>query len=271
VLRTGLELVAGLGGPGRRLTLSDPDIASGQNLGKRARQEDRIAVVPGPSGRPELLILSDGMGGAVGGDIASELIVSTFIESWAGPGGAPGAVGSALRSAAFKANKALRGAVRKDSALAGMGGTLLAVLLAPGGILFFSMGDSPLFLVRGGATRRVNADHSVGGALDEAVSRGELSAAAAAERRDRNVITSVLMGEPLETMRMDEPADVVPLGRGDTLILASDGLETLSLEEIARIAASNGPSAQIVDDLLAAVEAKAKPRQDNVSAIVVRW
>ncbi|HEX4181508.1 MAG TPA: protein phosphatase 2C domain-containing protein [Caulobacteraceae bacterium] len=250
--------------------MSGPDIAYGQALGKRSRQEDRIAVVPGPD-RAELLILSDGMGGAVGGDIASDLIVSTFIESWPGSGGDPRAAGSALRAAALKANKALRGAVRQDPALAGMGGTLVAVRLTPGGILFFSMGDSPLFLVRGGTAERINADHSIGGALDEAVRRGELSQADAAERRNRNVITSVLMGEPLETMRMDESVDVTPMGRGDILILASDGLETLTNAEIAAIAGSGGPSARIVDDLLAAVEAKDRPRQDNVSAIVARW
>ena len=224
-----------------------------------------------PPDRPELLLLSDGMGGAVGGDIASELIVSTFIEAWPGSASASGAAGAALRACATKANKALRSAVRQDPDLAGMGGTLVAVRLTPEGILFFSMGDSPLFLVRDGAARRINANHSIGGALDEAVLRGELTAEAAAARRNRNVITSVLMGEPLETMRMDETVDVFPMRRDDVLILASDGLETLSPDEIAAIAASHAPSEQIVDDLLAAVEARGKPRQDNVSAIVARW
>lgn len=251
--------------------MDPPDVAFGQSLGKRARQEDSIAIVPGPPEPPRWLILSDGMGGAAGGDVASELIVSTFVASVVRADAAPADAGSAMRDAAFDANKALRAAVRRDSALAGMGGTLVAVMLTAGGMLFFSMGDSPLYLVRGGRTLRVNADHSIGGALDLAVQRGELSKEAAAERRDRNVITSVLMGEPLETMRMDEAADIVPLVAGDVLILASDGLETLTEEEIASIASAKNPSQKIVDDLLQAVEARARPRQDNASAIVARW
>jgi serine/threonine protein phosphatase PrpC len=248
--------------------LSRPDVAFGQRLGQRERQEDCLGLAPDRAA-PSLLVLSDGMGGAAGGDVASELIVSTFVSTF--EAAEPRAVGPALRAAAMKANKAVRAAVRQDPALAGMGGTLLAVHLAADGLLFFSMGDSPLLLVRGGAIRRVNADHSIGGALDEAVRRGEMSRAAAAERRDRNVITSVLTGEPLEAMRMDEAADLVPITRGDTLILASDGLDTLSHDEVARIASASGPAARIVDELMGAVEARDRPRQDNVSAIVARW
>ena len=251
--------------------MAAPDIAFGQSLGKRERQEDCIAVVPGPPERPRWLILSDGMGGAAGGDIASALIVSTFAASLSRLDGEPAAAGSALRTAAFEANKALRSAMRKDPDLSGMGGTLLSVFLAPSGMLFFSMGDSPLYLVRAGQIWRINADHSIGGALDEAVRRGELSKEEAAGRSDRNMITSVLMGEPIEAMRMDEAADIVPLVPGDVLILASDGLETLPEDEIARIASVKGPSQKIVDDLLEAVEVRGRPRQDNASAIVARW
>jgi serine/threonine protein phosphatase PrpC len=251
--------------------LNAPDIAFGQSLGKRARQEDCIAVAPSAPEPPRWLILSDGMGGAASGDVASDLIVSTFAAAVARAEAAPAAAGSAMRNAAFEANKALRAAVRRDPALAGMGGTLVAVLLVPGGMLFFSMGDSPLYLVRAGRTVRINADHSIGGALDEAVRRGEISKAAAAERRDRNTITSVLMGEPLETMRMDEPADIIPLIAGDLLILASDGVETLTEEEIADIGAARRPSRQVVDDLLQAIETRDRPRQDNASVIVARF
>lgn len=251
--------------------MNAPDIASGQTLGKRARQEDCIAVVPAAPEPPRWLILSDGMGGAASGDVASDVIVSTFADAVTRADAAPGAAGTVMRNAAFEANKALRAAVRRDSALAGMGGTLVAVLLVPGGMLFFSVGDSPLYLVRRGVTVRINADHSIGGALDEAVRRGELSAAEAAKRRDRNTITSVLMGEPLEAMRMDETADIVPLVAGDVLILASDGVETLSEDEIAGVATANKSSRRIADDLLQAIETRDRPRQDNASVIVARW
>jgi len=255
------------------MSAAGPDIGVGQSLGQRKRQEDRVAVWPDGGAEPALLVLSDGMGGAVGGDVAAELIVETvvgaFAEAAGGPGGPPPAPG-VLRAAAERANQALRRRTAAEPDLRGMGGTLVAVHLLPGGVMFFSMGDSPLYLVRGGRAHRMNADHSVGGALDAAAARGEISPEDALARRDRNSIMSVLTGEPIAAMRMDETADVVPLTKGDLLVLASDGLDTLSPEEIAEIAGRPASSADLVAALLAAVEAAARPRQDNTTVVVAR-
>jgi protein phosphatase len=248
------------------------DIAYGQIIGQRQRQEDRLAVVrDGEDGPARFLVLSDGMGGAVGGDIAAGVIVDTVVEALDGAAGGAGAAGSALRAAAVAANKALRARVRADPGLDGMGGTLVIVRLAGAGLLFFSMGDSPLRLVRAGQAIRLNADHSVGGMLDAQVARGEISAAAAAERRDRNSIVSVLTGGPIGGMRMDESADLTPLAAGDVLVLASDGLDTLAAEEIAAVAGQDRPAVELAEALLAAVEAADRPRQDNASVIVARF
>ena len=249
-----------------------PDIGSGQILGRRQRQEDRFAIVPDAQGAPRFLVLSDGMGGAVGGDVAAGLIVETVAEALSdAPYGGEGPAGSALRAAAVAANKALRARVRADSDLEGMGGTLVIVHLAPEGVMFFSMGDSPLWRVRGGQAERLNADHSVGGLLDAQAARGEITSEEAASRRDRNSITSVLTGRPIQEMRMDETVDLVPLAPGDVLVLASDGLETLSPAAIAELASRNRPADDLVAALMEAVEAADRPKQDNCSAVVARF
>jgi len=237
------------------------DIGSAQSLGKRQRQEDRIAVLPGG-----LLVLSDGMGGAVGGDVAAETIVGVVCEALKDSA----AAGSALRNAALAANKALRTRTRDEPDLEGMGGTVVIVRLTHEGALYFSMGDSPLWRVRGGRAERLNADHSVGGMLDAQVARGELSADEAMSRRDRNSITSVLTGAAVKGMRMDETADAIPLGGGDVLVLASDGLDTLQPDQIAETVERAGSAQQAADSLIAAVAAIDKPRQDNCSVIVAR-
>jgi PPM family protein phosphatase len=248
------------------------DIGLGQSLGRRQRQEDRLALLPNGGAPSRFLVLSDGMGGAVGGDVAAGLIVETVAAQLAAVAVGPAApAGSALRSAAVSANGALRARVRDELELEGMGGTLVIVQLADDGLMFFSMGDSPLCLVRAGRCRRLNADHSVGGMLDAQVARGELSAEEAAARRDRNSIVSVLTGGDLRAMRMDETADLVPLAPGDVLVLGSDGLDTLQPDQIAQICAAEHPAGQLVADLLGAVEACDRPRQDNTSAIVARF
>ncbi len=248
------------------------DIGLGQSLGRRQRQEDRIAVVPSDGPAPRFLVLSDGMGGAAGGDVAASIIIETVATELAQLASSPAAPArSALRAAAVSANAALRARVRDEPDLEGMGGTLVIVQLADDGLMFFSMGDSPLHLVRGGRCLRLNADHSVGGMLDAQVARGELSAEAAAARRDRNSIISVLAGGDLRTMRMDETADLIPLARGDVLVLGSDGLDTVSPNQIAEICRDDRSADELVHALLGAVEAADRPRQDNASAIVARF
>jgi serine/threonine protein phosphatase PrpC len=249
-----------------------PAIDMGQLLGRRERQEDCIARFPDTGKEAELLVLSDGMGGAAAGDLAARLIVDSLVQVYAEgcqAGGSP--PGRILRMGAERANRVIFARSSDEPDLSGMGGTLLAVRLLPKGVHFFSMGDSPLYLVRRGQAYRLNADHSIGGLLDAAVARGEMSRQDALARRDRNSITSVIMGEPLRDMRMDETIDLVPIQADDTLILASDGLDTLSVSTIGQIAQSGASATEVVKDLLRAVEERDRPRQDNTSVIVARF
>jgi serine/threonine protein phosphatase PrpC len=243
------------------------DIATAQSVGQRTRQEDAVRLFP-DGARARLLVLSDGMGGAVGGDVASRLITETVLaHANETPDVHPG---RALKSCALAANEALAQAIDEDPELDGMGGTLVIVAVLEEGLIFFSIGDSPLWLVRSGALIRLNADHSVGGLLDAAVARGEMDAEQAAARRDRNALVSVLTGEPIDRMAIDETIDVVPMRSGDVLICASDGLDTLQADQI--LTAARGPSAAgVAQALLDAVEVAGRPRQDNTSVIVGLW
>ena len=237
-----------------------------QALGLRERQEDAADVLIDASGRPHLLVLSDGMGGAAAGDLAARLIVQTVRDVFQSAQTTD--VGPRLRQACDAANAALADAVEQTPSQAGMGGTLIALAPVEKGVQFLSVGDSLLLRWRKGRLDRVNADHSIGGALDSAVRKGLMPAEEAASAAGRNRITSALTGSPLDQMRIDETVGPVACRAGDRWVLASDGLDTLSMSEIADLLATSQTAQTAADELLAAVEAADRPGQDNTTVVV---
>lgn len=254
-------------GLGRRCSsciLSSVGVA--QTLGRRERQEDAADVLMGADGDVRLLVLADGMGGAAAGDVAAALIVQTVRETVLAH--REENVGSTLRRACDAANDALAAAVGAKSSLAGMGGTLIAVAPVTRGLHFLSVGDSLLLRWRQGRLDRVNADHSIGGALDTAVRKGLMPAEEAATAEGRNRITSALTGSPIDLMRIDETVGPIRSRPTDRWILASDGLATLSTEAISNIMASTSSPQESASALVQAVEQADDPHQDNTTVIV---
>ena len=149
-----------------------------------------------------------------------------------------------------------------------MGTTLVAACFHAGGFAWLSVGDSFLFHCRDGRIRRINPLHTVGAELDERARRGEITEAEAAADPDRALITSVVMGLPLEevasgSMRL-EPDDLV--------ILASDGVETLGEDGIASVCgAQRGASAEgIAAAIIRRIEEIGSWNQDNATVVMVR-
>lgn len=237
-----------------------------QTLGRRERQEDAADVLIDASGRPHLLVLADGMGGAAAGDLAARLIVQTVRDVFQSAHATN--VGSRLRHACDAANAALANAVEQTPSQAGMGGTLIALAPVERGMQFLSVGDSLLLRWRRGRLKRINADHSIGGALDTAVRKGLMPAEEAASAAGRNRITSALTGSSLDQMRIDETVGPVSCRAGDRWILASDGLDTLSLTEIATLLSNAHTAQAAADQLVGAVEGRDRPGQDNTTVVV---
>lgn len=239
--------------------------ASRQSLGQREAQEDSCQIVGHGSDEDVLLLLSDGMGGHAGGEVASSLAVETFIEHFRHVSTNMRPRGR-LTEALEAANAALADRVRDAPQLTGMGCTLIGALTAENRLVWVSVGDSILFLLREGKLRRLNADHSFFGELLEMAARGEITRAEAEAHPKRNALRSALTGEKLNLVDQN----TIELAPGDLVILASDGVETLSdgdIEAIANTEAPKGPAA-IAEALLSEVEARARPRQDNTSIVV---
>ena len=145
------------------------DVASGLLLGERKLQQDSVATHQHRSSGAWLLALSDGIGGAGNGHLASSLIVRAAMASLKAHVGdlASGVKAiDVLRSAALAANRSVASAAVRFPDKAGMGGTVLLAIATHSRLHYLSIGDSIIFHVRNGTIRRVNTLHSLAGEVD---------------------------------------------------------------------------------------------------------
>jgi serine/threonine protein phosphatase PrpC len=266
----------------------DFDIACAQIQGAREGQEDCAVVWPGPAtftpvnDWPEqaageiLAVLADGMGGHAAGDIASRIACEAFVTSYhdslseSGAGTGTAARTERLATAADAANTGLANAVSVEQSLKGMGTTLIGALFTEDGLEWVSVGDSPLFLIRDGELALLNEDHSLAPALDKLVAEGRLTPERARNDPRRHMLRSAINGEKIELIDLSRKP--LALAAGDIVIAASDGLETLERDEIARIATgySRDGAQAVTEALLRAVENAREEYQDNATVITVK-
>lgn len=151
-----------------------------------------------------------------------------------------------------------------------MGTTFAATLITGSKLHWISVGDSPLYLFRNNKLRQINADHSLAPQIDLLVANGMMSPEDGYSHPNRNVLTSVLIGDDIP--KIDCPEDPLILNAGDVLVLASDGLQTLRNDQIETILrrSKNRNTIEITDRLLNGVCAAQNPDQDNISIVVIR-
>jgi len=230
------------------------DFAGRAMQGDREDQEDFYAFEQLAEGRV-LVVLADGAGGQASGEVASQTAAEGFLDYFAQ---SADEVASSLFGALQAGNRKLALFMDGDPARRStMATTLLAAAVDGDKLNWISVGDSPLLLFRACELSRLNADHSAAG-------QGATSAHA------HNVLQSALVGGriPMIDWRR-EPFALLP---GDILVAASDGLWTLSGEEIAmcleEVTAQD--AAEIAQALLQKVKECEKPRQDNVTVGIIK-
>ena len=214
----------------------------------RKTNEDAVVVAP------PLYAVCDGMGGAQAGEVASGLAAETLAAGVAG--------GLSLLAAAEAANAAVFARARDDSAHAGMGTTLTAVLLEADTGHFVHVGDSRAYLWRDGELVQVSEDHSL---VAEMVRGGRLTEEEAAVHPHRSVLSRALGTE--SAVRLDE--FTVDLRVGDVLLLCSDGLSG----PVPAPAIARALSLRDVDEAAGKLvhEARRQGGPDNITALVLRF
>ena len=234
--------------PGSKLAVWISVAGSSDAGRQRDLNEDRFyykVVQSSDEGPLGLFIVADGMGGHLGGEIASQWTIGTLKRELAplfrpqDPSvtrrldGEPLAVmGSGvtvrldetdlvrlIEHAVERANQVLLGYARKHTAEAGdMGSTLTLAVIEDDRLTVAQVGDSRAYLWRAGELTRLTEDHTVPGAL---LKQGKLTPEEAHDHPHRHVLYRSLGLKP--GIEVDIYPSIV-LQPGDMLLLCSDGL-----------------------------------------------
>jgi serine/threonine protein phosphatase PrpC len=250
------------------------DAAPAITVGQREQQEDAVAIDFADGADIGFIVLADGMGGHLAGDIASKIVVTEIFSELKmladDPADMERNIGAILNRAVVEANKSVGHVAAEQPQMHGMGSTLVAPVIFGNRLYWISIGDSPLYLFRGSRLFRLNEEHSLASRMDKLVARGEMAREEAEQHPDRSCLTSVLIGRNIpEIDCRDTP---IELRDNDILIAASDGLQFIGEQEIARVVfeTRNRPSADIGARLLQSIVDLDDPEQDNVSLCVLK-
>jgi protein phosphatase len=222
-----------------------------------------------------LMMVADGMGGAVAGETASALAIEKIEEfvlhalhCLRDRGRKEVELAQELCQALERADRKVMERARHDFNLAGMGTTLTVAYSVGTSLYIVHVGDSRAYLLREGKLRQLTRDHTW---VQEQVDKGLISPQDAKRSRFRNVITNVVGGP-----RQGVTPEIVKeqIINGDVLMLCSDGLyeplpdEDTAITRVLREVGRTDPqrAAETLCDL--ALEHGAP---DNVTVVTARY
>ncbi len=225
----------------------------------RNMNQDSLYVSDRPLGPlPNLFIVADGMGGHRAGDYASRFVVEHMAEQIGSM--TSGNAVTVLQKAIDRTNRLLYGEACGAPDKNGMGSTLVAATIVDETLYVANVGDSRLYLLRGGL-KQITRDHSL---VEEMVARGKMTRGSEEYSRQKNIITRA-MGIGTE-VRPD--FFEVTLRSGDCVLLCSDGLSNMvDDDQIARILRGPGTVPDRADLLIDT--ANANGGKDNIAVILV--
>ena len=239
------------------------DAATGQHIGDKDEQQDRVAIYQSKRQRGTLLaVVADGMGGRTGGAMAAGQAVSTAQQLFEAYSSVRETPETLLRSIIKDAHTAIR--LSRYTSEQEPHSTVVALLLQPERADWVHSGDSRLYHFRGRQFLSHTLDHSY---VEQLYSEGKIRAEERQTHRQRNLLVSCLGGQEAPQMGM---GGTVPLQGGDTFLLCTDGLWGYFSEgELGNTLAEDTPR-QAAEKLVAEARVRARGRGDNLSLIVIR-
>jgi protein phosphatase len=217
-----------------------------------------------------VLVVSDGMGGALAGDVASRMAIEAVHDVLMGTHAdgivcEPGAsLVDCLKQATLQANRNIHYKSLEDSRCSGMGATLTGAAVKGDKLDLVQVGDSRAYVMRGDQIRLATKDQSL---VQQLVDVGQISEEEAETHMFRNVILQALGAQT----ELAPATGRIQLHQGDLLLLCSDGLSgKLRNEEIRQIVAdSNGDLGVACTALVD--EANYRGGEDNITVVLARF
>ena len=204
-----------------------------------------------------VMVVADGMGGYVGGEIASRTAVKSVAYYFSNY---THASTEQLTKAIAYANDCIISKIIIDPSLEGMGTTLSLLSLVDSTAYWAHVGDSRIYLYRKGMLKQITTDHTV---IHELIEDHSITTDEAEKHPQRHVLTrAVGVEKQLEI-------DTLIVGRGGgSILLCSDGLSAaMSEEEIASyLSHSEKTERQTVKDLFSRIYDEGAP--DNATVVL---
>lgn len=218
-----------------------------------------------------VLAVSDGMGGAMAGEVASKMAVESVcekllesdIDATLTPEAYEYDLISKLYNATIFANHLVHQQGRSDPQFQGMGATFTGMGISSRGIDLIQVGDSRAYLVRNGKIYQVTKDQSL---VQQLIDAQQISPEEAETHTLKNVILQAL-GAQNEIYPVS--ARLLPC-KGDVLMLCSDGLSNkVSAASIQQIIVENYDSLEMACAELV-TEANANGGEDNITVVLTK-
>jgi PPM family protein phosphatase len=238
----------------------------------REHNEDNFLV----DKKLSLFMVADGMGGHAAGEVASAIAVRAIHEEVkrerelladfiAGSRGAAHVTNkdilALMEHAVQRACARIHEEAQSDPEKRGMGTTLSALIILGTRGFIAHVGDSRIYLARGGGVQQITEDHTV---FNELIKRGKLTREQIEKVGHKNAITRAVGVYE----RVDVDTLMIEVLPGDQFLLASDGLTGYleTTEELIPYVAQDGDSAT-----KSLVElAKVRGGKDNITVVLVR-
>ncbi len=236
--------------------LTDPGCVREQN-------QDTYQIVP-LSRNAVLCVVCDGMGGAKSGNVASSLAVEAFTQevkrAWKSDMDID-QTDSVLQDAVKLANFTVYERSQQSEDFAGMGTTLVAVLIHAKTACVVNVGDSRAYHIHEDGICQVTVDHSL---VQMMIDRGEMSKERAKNYPGKNLITRAIGTEPAVNCDIFHRK----LERGDCVVLCTDGLSNLMDEQEILFEVTYGEVKEACCAHLLEI-AKNRGAPDNVTSVLV--
>ena len=218
-----------------------------------------------------VLAVSDGMGGALAGEVASKMAVDSVCEKLLSedteatltPEGYQYHLISKLYNATVYANYLVHQQGRTDPQFQGMGATFTGIGVTPEGVDIIQVGDSRAYLVRNGKIYQVTKDQSL---VQQLIDAQQISAEEAETHTLKNVILQAL-GAQNEIYPVS--ARLTP-SQNDVLLLCSDGLSNkVSAADMQRLVVENLDQLEIACAQLVK-QANENGGEDNITVVLAK-